>query len=96
MKIITLANGKKKKMYKPHEAAGMLGYHSRTVRRLINSGRIKAVDTNKGGKQPVWWITEEEITRQKSLQVEAKVVHVDKKKKIAVVKVKSKKKTGKK
>lgn len=96
MKIITLPNGKKKTMYKPHEVAAMLGYHSRTVRRLINDGRIKAVDTNKGGKQPVWWITEEEITRQKSLQVETKAVHVDKKKKPSKSKVKLKKKTSKK
>lgn len=63
MKTIKLKGGSEK-MYKPHEAASMLGYHPRTVRRFIHDGKIKAVDTNKGGKQPVWWITEKEIQKQ--------------------------------
>ena len=65
MKIIALSSGKTMKMYKPHEVAMLLSYHPRTIRRFINSGRIKAVDTNKNGKQPVWWITEAEISRLK-------------------------------
>lgn len=55
--------GKTEKLYKPHEAAKILGYHPRTVRRFIGDGRIKAIDSNKGGKQPVWWITEAEVSR---------------------------------
>jgi excisionase family DNA binding protein len=90
MKIITLPNGKKQKMHKPHEAASLLDYHPRTVRRLIHSGRIKAVDSNVGGKQPVWWISEEEIIRQKKLMVSVKVVSENKSKKTVTVKVKAK------
>ncbi len=52
-----------KKMYKPDEVATIVGYHPRTVRRLIQLDRIKAVDSNVGGKQPVWWVTESELAR---------------------------------
>lgn len=74
MKIITLPNGKKEKMYKPHEAAVILDYHPRTIRRFLQTTkqgkktvppRIKAVNSNKSGKQPVWWIPESEINRLK-------------------------------
>ena len=53
----------RRKMYKPDEVATIVGYHPRTVRRLIQLGRIAAVDSNIGGKQPVWWITEPELNR---------------------------------
>lgn len=53
----------RRKMYKPDEVATIVGYHPRTVRRLIQLGRIAAVDSNVGGKQPVWWITQSELTR---------------------------------
>lgn len=66
MKIVKTRKGTEK-MYKPNEAAPLLGYHPRTVRRFIQSGLIRAVDSNKKGKQPVWWIAQSEIDRlQKS------------------------------
>lgn len=68
MKIIEL-DGKKHKMYKPDEVAAILGYHPRTIRRFIQSKIIKAVDSNKHGVQPVWWIPEEEIKRIKKTMV---------------------------
>lgn len=64
MKIIE-ANGVKNKMFKPHEVAEILGYNPRTIRRFIQAGTIKAVDSNKAGVQPVWWVPEEEVSRLK-------------------------------
>lgn len=54
-------------MYKPDEVALGIGYHPRTVRRLIHIGRINAVNSNLGGKQPVWWISQEEFLRLKNV-----------------------------
>ena len=62
MKIIN-----NQKMYKPEEVAAMTDYHPRTIRRFIAMKRIKAVDSNRGGKQPVWWISEIELARFKKL-----------------------------
>lgn len=99
MKIITLPNGKKEKMFKPHEAAEMLGYHPRTIRRFLQPTkqgkkivppRIKAVDSNIGGKQPVWWISEAEIMRLKKAMVGVSVVSENKTKKTVTVKVTAK------
>jgi len=54
-----------KKMFKPEEVAVDIGYHPRTIRRFICEGRIAAVNSNLGGKQPVWWITGSELQRLK-------------------------------
>lgn len=63
MKTIKLRNGATETLYKPHEAAALLGYHPRTIRRFIASNRIKAIDSNKSGIQPVWWISAKEVER---------------------------------
>ena len=66
MKIIKV-NGHSREIYKPHEVAEIIGYNPRTIRRFIQNGRIKAVDSNKGGRQPVWWIPSSEVKRLQKL-----------------------------
>lgn len=98
MKIIEV-NGVQHKMYKPDEVANETGYHPRTIRRFIQAGAVKAVNSNKTGKQPVWWIPEDEIVRLKSeLVASVAIVSENKKKKTVTVKVvaTNKKETAKK
>lgn len=66
MKVITI-KGKKYNMYKASEVGAMLGVHRNTICRFIRKGTIKAVDSNKHGVQPVWWISEKEVERLKRM-----------------------------